>query len=173
MLLWDLAGQLLHRYDCKLEKRVYAILCTLMVDHFKRVWLDQELSRNSISWNKNKKKKKWKKTCKNVFVWKLFVWTIFTLCLLKNLPKIEKSEKKANYIYMWENLKRMMWRTFHTSASFFPKKRVVKCFFSLNTTWRLFNLYLHLTNIAIIFCQLNFVCVTIWYLFHFHFPCFP
>lgn len=40
----------MHKYGVNSKKESYAILCSLiMVDHFKCVWLDQELSRNSIS----------------------------------------------------------------------------------------------------------------------------
>lgn len=163
----------MHKYGVNSKKESYAILCSLiMVDHFKCVWLDQELSGNSISWNK-KKKEKWKKNnnCKNVYESSVYVDYFHFMPFIKS-QKIWKRKKGFLQLHVGEFEENDV-KNFSHLSKFSPKEKSCKICFSLNTTKRLFNLYLHLTNIVSIVCHLNFVCVTIWYLFPFYFPCFP
>lgn len=59
LLLWDLAGQLLRKCDCKLWKKwVYAILCTGMVDQVCVDWPETFKKFNFLKLKKKAKKKK-------------------------------------------------------------------------------------------------------------------
>lgn len=117
----------MHKYGVNSKKESYAILCSLiMVDHFKCVWLDQELSRNSISWNK-KKKEKWKKNnnCKNVYESSVYVDYFHFMPYIKS-QKIWKRKKGFLQLHVGEFEENDVKNIFNTSASFLPKKRVVK-----------------------------------------------
>lgn len=94
-----------------------------------------------------------------MFVWKLCVWTIFPLCLLKNSQKLQKW-KKANCIYLdictgefeandVKNLSQLS-KSSH-------KEKSCRIFFSLNTIQKLFK-FIFVFDLTNIF-SLNFVCM--------------
>lgn len=128
---------------------------------------------NFLKLKKKKNRKVGKKTTTVKMCMKALCVDYFHFMPFIKSQKIWKRKKGFLQLHVGEFEENDVKNIFNTSASFLPKKRFVKICFSLNTTKRLFNLYLHLTNIVSIFCHLNFVCVTIWYLFPFYFPCFP
>lgn len=106
LLLWNLAGQLLRKCDCKLWKgSVCNILCTGMVDQVCVDWPETFKKFNFLKLKKKAKKKVKRTTTVKCVCMKSLV-DYFHFMPFKNLLKFKKV-KMAKYIYMWENL--MQW----------------------------------------------------------------